>query len=168
MSGAQSAPFWGARTIAGVTDSTGDAVQLFPIRLAAATMADTTTQYPPAGGGEIRRPTEGRIERLGITCDDVAGGIVEIWDVAGLDRGNSDNVNDQLALTAAYLAANGTLLDSVQVKQSGTMNEAISGGQNTLAFEKGLAVRYIGDGNIIISPWIYGGFTQYYAPAPIP
>ena len=148
---------WGTRTINAVA-SNGNATQLFPNDIP--TTVSTAT-YPPVGGGNVRRATEGVLQKIHAASDGVNGGILELWDVAGLDRGADNNTNDQLLLTDAYLQANGKLIDSLRITGTGTENYDMSLNLENLQFNKGLAVRFWNStpaGTLKISPFVTSGF----------
>lgn len=160
---------WGSRNVGSVA-STGDATQLFPVQCAVG--ASTQTEYPPAApGGFVRTAIDGRIGKLLIESDGLNGGYCEVWDVAGLREGaagnnnvNNDGTTTSILLTNAYLAANGTLLATVQVKPD------VEGGPfgykvENIPFNKGLAVRFVSDdGHVKVSPFIEGGFRRVFVP----
>lgn len=150
---------WGSRSILGVS-STGVATQLYPTTMPATA---STATYPPAGGGYVRRPTEGRTEKIAIAPDGINGGLVEIWDVAGLDRGASNNVNDGVTMTNAYLVANGKLIWSTRITGSADHGSELAFAIHHLTFEKGLAVRFVsGAGAIDVAPFVEAGFMLSY------
>jgi hypothetical protein len=152
---------WGTRSISAVA-SNGNATQLFPNDITATV---STATYPPVGGGNVRRATEGVLQKLHIVSDGVNGGLVELWDVAGLDRGSSNNTNDQLLLSDAYLQANGKLIDTVRITGTGTDNYSVSLNMENLQFNKGLAVRFVNatpTGAVQVSPFVTSGFMVQY------
>lgn len=152
---------WGTRDINAVA-AAGDATQLFPNAIPT-TVA--TVVYPPVGGGLVRRATEGVLQKIHIVPDGVNGGVVELWDVAGVDRGASNNTNDQLLLSNAYLVANGTLIDTVRVTGTGTENYDMSLNLENLQFNKGLALRFVNAGpagKITVTPFVTSGFMVQY------
>lgn len=158
--------YWGSRNVSAVA-SNGVATQLYPTTGGCNTrtnFADTST-YPPATSGEVRRPIHGRVGRIEVTGDGTNGGLVELWDVAGLDRGASNNVNNDGAtasntLTDAYLTANGTKIGVVNI----TANTVVpfTATFDDIPFNKGLAIRYVdgGGGYVIVSPYVEGGFMR--------
>jgi WD40 repeat protein len=148
---------WGSRDISAVA-ATGNATQLFPNDTPATV---STAAYPPAGGGLVRRATAGVLQKLHIMSDGVNGGTLEIWDVEGVDRGASNNVNDQLLLTNAFLVANGKLIDTIRITGSSDNNYSIWVGLENLQFNKGLAVRFANAGpagKVTVSPFVSSGF----------
>lgn len=152
---------WGTRTIAAVT-ATGNATQLFPNDITATV---STATYPPVGGGNVRRATEGVLQKIHGTSDGVNGGKLELWDVSGVDRGATNNTNDQLLLTNAYLLANGKLIDTLAVNGVGSENYSMSLNLENLQFNKGLAVRFVNAGpagSIQVSPFVTSGFMVQY------
>ncbi len=154
---------WGSRTVAGVA-SNGVATQLYPVGVpAAGSCADTSGGWPPAASGLVRRPTAGRASNVHITGDGVNGGYVELWDVGGLDRGASDNVNSGGdTVTNAYLAANGRLLQVINIESS--EGQAFAYGSQVINFDRGLAVRYVGSGSVYVAPYCEGGFMVQAVP----
>ena len=153
---------WGARTIAAVA-SNGNATQLYPTSIP--TTVSTTT-YPPAGGGLVKRPTEGSLIKLHISTDGTNGGTLEIWDVAGVDRGSSNNTNNSILLTDAWLQANGKLIDSLQITGTSTAgNYEATLNMEHIQFNQGLALRFWNvdiDGVITVAPYINSGFMVQY------
>jgi hypothetical protein len=93
------------------------------------------------------------------------GGTIELWDVAGLDRGASNNVDTGTALTNTYLQAERT---AGRAKLIWTQNFAGTSGSRypvfnqRVPFMKGLAARFIGGdtGSITISMVVDGGYTK--------
>ena len=157
-----SAP-WVSRSISAVA-SNGVATQLFPIGcVAGADTTATTGRYPPVGGGFVRRSVNGRTEKLVFTPDGINGGMVEIWDVGGVDRGDTNNVNTQATLTDAYLTANGTLLQKYRVTGSSAQATELTFSIHHLEFNKGLAIRFVsGSGAIDVAPYCEGGFMRIF------
>jgi hypothetical protein len=142
--------------------ATGDATQLFPNTIA--TTVSTAT-YPPVGGGLVRRPTDGTLLKLHITPDGTNGGLVEVWDVAGLDRGATNNVNDATALTNAYLVANGRKLAEMRITGTSTDDYDVSLNLQNFNFIKGLAVRFVNagpTGKVTVTPFVAAGFLVQY------
>lgn len=147
--------YWGARDV-GFVGAAGVVTQLFPVGCAAGV---STTTYPPAApGGLVRRACQGRYRKLDITGDGVNSGTVELWDVAGLDRGASNNVNSGgITMTDAYVTANGTLIAKRQIV--GTGGTSFTENDTDIPFSKGLAIRFVAAaGNISVSPDVEGGF----------
>lgn len=157
---------WSARNIAAVA-SNGVVTQLFPTTLIAAGNVGTdlvsTATYPPTGGGLVRRPTFGRTEKVMITSDGTNGGVVEFWDVAGTDRGASNNVNDGDTMTDAYVTANGLLIAKINITGTATHGSELASYIHHIEFAKGLAVRFVsGAGVVSIAPFVEGGFMKSY------
>ena len=157
---------WYSRDVAAVASS-GVVTQLFPSTLIAASLGGTdlvlTTTYPPAGGGLVRRPTSGRTEKVSVTSDGVNGGIVEFWDVAGADRGATNNVNNANTMTDAFVVANGRLIFKMFITGTATHGSELSANIDNVEFAQGLAVRFIsGAGTISVAPYIEGGFMKSY------
>ena len=90
---------------------------------------------------------------------------MEIWDVAGLDRGASNNANDQALLSNAYLVANGQLLTTVRLTGTSTDDYDVSLNLQNFNFNKGLAIRFSNAGsagNVVVTPFIAAGFMVQY------
>jgi len=149
---------WGERTLSGVA-ANGVVTQLFPTTIV--TTVSTAT-YPPSGGGLVKRAVNGRIDHITIESDGVNGGYVEIWDVTGLDRGASNNANDSVSLTDAYVDANGKLLATVMIKPAAGAGHPFGSSLGAIPFDKGLAMRYVGSGVVNVAPVIEGGFMVQY------
>lgn len=151
-----SSVYWGSRQINAVA-SNGVATVLFPVGAPASAMVNTAT-YPPATSGKVRRTVQGRIGRIEVTADGSNGGRVELWDVAGLDRGASNNTNNGDTVTNAFLAANGVLIGKINISSTATF--PFTATFDAIPFNNGLAVRYIdgGAGYIDVAPYIEGGF----------
>lgn len=157
---------WYSRTVNAVASS-GVATQLFPSTLLSASTGGSdlalTATYPPVGGGFVRRPTAGRTEKVMITSDGINGGIVQFWDVAGLDRGASNNVNDGDTMTDAFLTANGLKIAEFRITGTATHSTELASCCQEVDFFKGLAVRFIsGAGAVTIAPFVDGGFMKSY------
>lgn len=148
------AVYWGARDVDAVAED-GDATQLFPVGATAGD--DTSTTFPPSGGGRVRLPAHGRVGKIEITPDGTNSGYVEIWDVAGLDRGTDNNVNSEgEAIDDTYLQANGTLIQKVLVDATVAPFTSVV---EDVPFNKGLAVRVVlEDGSVSVAPFVEGGF----------
>lgn len=147
--------YWGSREVADVTAS-GSATQLFPVGVPS---TEDTTTYPPASDGKVKRATSGMIDHIDFESDGVNGGVVELWDVEGLDRGGSNNVNNDDLLTDAFLSANGTLIAKIQIKPSAGTGHPFGSTIGKIPFNKGLAVRFVGVAGVVnVAPYIEGGF----------
>lgn len=157
---------WYSRSIAAVA-SNGVVTQLFPTTLirAGGVGSDlvSTATYPPSPGGLVRRPTKGRTEKVMVTPDGINGGIVEFWDVAGTDRGATNNVNDSDTMTDAYVTANGRLIAKIRITGTAPQSSELSSYIHHVEFNNGLAVRFIsGDGTIDVAPFVEEGFMKSY------
>lgn len=155
--------FWGSRDVEDVI-AAGVATQLFPVGAPASGMTDTTT-WPPAAAGKVRRPTHGKLHRLVVTPDGTNSGVLELWDVAGKDRGASNNVNSGGdTITDTYLDANGTLIQKLLV--DGTGDAGVIEDVQGVPFSKGLAVRFVGSAGLVsIAATVEGGFMVSEHPA---
>lgn len=148
---------WSPITLSNVA-ATGDLVQLYPEHVSAGSGATTA-------GTERRKPLSGVIYRAEVYAVSGVGGAIELWDVAGLDRGASNNVDTGTTLTNAYLQAERA---AGRAKLLWTQNFAGTSGarypvfNQRVPFMKGLAARFIsGDtGDIILSIVADGGYTK--------
>lgn len=157
---------WFSRSIAAVASS-GVVTQLFPTALirAGGVGSDlvSTATYPPVGGGLVRRSTKGRTEKILVTPDGINGGIVEFWDVAGLDRGASNNVNDSDTMTDAFVTANGRLIAKIRITGTASQSSELAMYCHHVEFDFGLAIRFVsGSGTIDVSPFVEEGFMKSY------
>lgn len=151
-----SGSYWGARDV-GFVASNGIATQLFPYPTPAAASMAVTTTYPPTPGN-VRRPTHGRIISVKVTSDGSNAGYVELWDVAGLDRGASNNVNSGGdTVTDAYLIANGRMIEKAQIQA--TAGADFTTEFTDIPFNNGLAIRFVASAGVVsVAPMIEGGF----------
>lgn len=150
---------WGVITIAAV-GAGGVATQLFPQYLPATV---STAVWPPATAGEVRRPTAGKTENIFTDTDGTNGGVVELWDVAGQISGVTNNVNDQVFLTDAYLTANGRKLYEFRVVGNADMPYDLLMAIDHLEFSNGLAMRFLANaGTIKVTPMCELGYMQWF------
>ena len=122
--------------------TTGSIVQLFPTW--APTGVDPFSSH--AAGSQIRRPVEGILENVQIQSEGTNGGVIEIWDINGLDGGI--DVSSADTITAAQLASliNRKLARLIYTQNfaggSGATNPTIVG----KVFARGLAARFSNSG----------------------
>jgi len=148
---------WAPITLSNVA-ATGDLVQLYPATVTAGTGATTR-------GTERRKPLSGVLYRAEVYTVSGVGGVIELWDVAGLDRGASNNVDTGTALTNAFLT---TEIAAGRAKLLWRQNFAGTSGSRypvfnqRVPFMKGLAARFVsGDsGNVELSLVCDGGYTK--------
>lgn len=141
-----------------VLATTGAIVQLFPSWCPAGVNPFTTNSM----GAQIRRPIEGELLNIQIQSDGTNGGVIEIWDVNGLDAGV--DVSSATALTAAQVNA---LITRGLARLIYTQNFAgASGATNPTIvgkiFARGLAARFsnIGPtGTCTLNLTVRGGFN---------
>lgn len=159
--------YWGSRSVSAVA-SNGVATQLFPTTIANSACTSTAT-YPPAAAGKIRRPTSGTLRSMEVTSDRTNAGVLELWDVAGQDRGASNNVNSGGdTMTDAYLSANGRLIAKINIDPAGGAGVPLSWNLGDLHFSKGLAARFVNGGPtgaVFLAPDVDGGFMVTEVPA---
>ena len=116
----------------------GDVTQLYPASCTAGTGLNTA-------GTERRRPTGGTLFHAQFYAEGAAGGVVHIYDMAGLTEGAANNVDTADAMTNAFVAAEiaagrGRLIWEQEVA-------AAAGSSKTLItipvpFVRGLAARF--------------------------
>ncbi len=149
---------WGSQDI-GFVAANGVATQLFPATIIGVGYTTTTAVWPPAATGLVRRPTAGKLENITVSTDGVNGGIFQIWDVCGLDRGAVDNVNDQLTITNAYLVANGRKLWEIRLTGNAEQDYQLLMAIDHLEFYQGLACRFVAAaGTVTVTPMCEAGF----------
>lgn len=157
--------YWGSREVSGVAVN-GVVTQLFPVGCPHSAMTSTAAGWPPAAAGKVRFPVAGRLNRLTVTSDGVNGGYVELWDVGGLEQGAANNINSGGdTLTDAFVTANGTLIARENVQPAVAASAPLTSQFEHIPFNKGLAVRYVGDGKVYIAPIVEGGFMVTERPA---
>lgn len=154
---------WGSISVAGVA-ANGVGTQLFPTSLPTTV---TTAAWPPATAGLVRKPIHGKLENLFVSTDGTNGGTFELWDVAGLDRGASNNVNDQLLLTDAYMVANGRKIWELRIVGNSDQPYDLLMAIDHLEFYNGLACRFLSSsvanaGSVTVVPMAELGFSVYY------
>lgn len=76
----------------------GDITQLYPASCTAGSGATTA-------GTERRRPTAGTLYHCQFYAVSAAGGVVQLYDVAGLTEGAANNVDTGSTMTNAFVAA---------------------------------------------------------------
>ncbi len=151
--------FWGPININAVAAS-GNAVALFPNHVTVGS-ADTTA------GAERRAQREGVCTRLEVYSTN--GGLLELFDIAGLvsEIAGNNNVNLGTTLTDAYITAQiaaGKARKIYSAEVTGTAGDRPQLLQNIGPFVRGLAARFSNAGptgaatiNIIAD----GGFEKY-------
>jgi hypothetical protein len=150
---------WGPFVLQAVA-SNGELTQLYPSTVSAG--AGTTT-----AGTEVRRPSEGAISRAEVYTSAGTGGEIEIWDVAGLDRGSPNNVDTGTILTNAFLlseiAENRARLIWKQ-GFAGAVGARYPVFNQRTVFMRGLAARYISTESsaaITLTTVCAGGFSKF-------
>ncbi len=144
-------------TLTAVAASTGAIVQLYPVWCP----SGVNPFAPNSAGAQIRRPVEGELLNVQIQSDGTNGGVIEIWDVNGLDGGI--DVSSATALTAAQVASLITrglarlIYSQNFAGASGATNPTIVG----KIFARGLAARYSNlgpTGTCVLNLTVKGGF----------
>lgn len=131
---------WAGLQLDAVTD-TGDLTQLFPSYCP----AGVNPFAPHATGAKVRRPGDGILSSVQVQTDGVNGGVIEIWDVSGLD-GRIDVSSDDVITDAQLqtLIASGYAKLVYNQNFTGTSGATIPTAVNR-RFARGLAARYIVD-----------------------
>ena len=112
----------------------------------------------------MRRPTTGKTENVFVSTDGTNGGYFELWDVGGLDRSATNNVNNGDTMTDAYVQANGKLIWNVRLVGNSEAPYDLLMAIDHLEFYAGLACRYVNapggnpTGTITVTPMCEAGF----------
>jgi len=153
---------WGGITVNSVTDTMGNLTQIYPNwdQGAGAGQAKGNA-LPIAPGGTLRTPQGGRVGQLSFQSDGSNGGIVELWDINGLDF--PADVSSAEAITAAQLTAlqargKAQLIGSYNIAGSPTVPAV---GSLAFGFMRGLAARFIATTGFVKLNIIAEGGIQY-------
>lgn len=170
---------WGPCPLTAVTSNTGAITQLYPSWNRYVTDAATTgapssgfggggqTAYnrtagdalPIAAGGLLLRPMGGRLGQVSVETDSTDGGIVQLFDLNGLDDGV-----DVSSLTAITNAQYTTLFNLGRAKLIFEQNVAAAPGAQIIwawsqGFLRGLAARFIAaSGTCVLNIIAEGGY----------
>lgn len=120
--------------------SNGNVTQLYPAWCSVGTARSTAT---PAQ--EVREPTSGEMTGLQVKTDDTNGGLIELWDVSGVDCGaevSSAATITNAQLAAAITAGTAKLIYSQNFVGSGVTPPSMG----YIRFLKGLAARFSNSG----------------------
>jgi len=122
--------------------STGNVTQLYPASCTAGSGASTQ-------GTERRKPTSGTLYTAQVYTPGGTGGIIQLYDVAGLSEGVSNNVDTGVAMTNAYVAAElaayrGRLMWEQEIAGSAGASKSLI--VIPLSFMRGLAARFYTSG----------------------
>lgn len=147
------------------TTSTGNVTQLYPQWIQYSPGVTAGAALPVAAGGIVRRPMGGRIGQVAIETDGTNGGVIQLFDINGLDGGadvSSDTVITNTELT--------TLLTAGKAKQIFEQNIAAAPGATivwtwTQAFQRGLGARFVAATGICYVNIIGEGGFQFYTTA---
>lgn len=126
-------------TIAGAT---ADVTQLYPDYVPAG--VDPSSAY--AVGQQIRRPMEGTIINLSVQTDNSNAGVLELYDINGLELGadvSSSTAITNAELTAAISSGKAKLIHEQRFAATGLTPWDLTG---PARFMKGLAARVVGAG----------------------
>jgi len=152
---------WGKLAVAFST-STGNLTQLYP------TWDQSVAQGQPVGdalpiapGGTLRTPMGGRVGQLSFQSDGTNGGIIEVWDINGLDF--PADVSSLTQITNAQLVAlqargKAQLLGSYNIAGSPTVPAV---GSLAFGFMRGLAARFVAGAGQVNLNLIAEGGVQY-------
>lgn len=133
--------------------STGDLTQLYP------TWATVGINPATATNGQlIRRPVGGSLETLQVETDGTNGGIIQIWDLTGLDIGA--DVSSGTTVTNAQLVLLQAAGKAKLIYEQNFVASAVTPapGAAFRHFQKGLAARAIGSGTVKLNLVVEGGF----------
>lgn len=133
--------------------ATGDLIQLYPPICPAGVDPATATN-----GQLIREPCEGKLYSCQVQTDGANGGIIEIWDVNGMDAGI--NVSSLTAITDTQLDALVTRgLASLIYSQNLIADGSTPPNAGARYFNKGMAARFIANtGNCKLNLVVEGGY----------
>lgn len=152
---------YGPTALTGTT-STGVVTQIYPNWIRYIDDKGTNTQVghalPVPAGGLLRRPVGGRIGQVSVETDATDGGIMQLFDISGLDT--LDDVSSGTTITNASLVAS---LANGRAKLIWEQNFAASPGAPiiwnwTQGFLRGLAARFVGSGTCSLNVIGEGGF----------
>lgn len=139
--------------------ATGNLVQLYP------TWAPVGDALPIAPGGTLRRPEGGRVGQVSIQSDGTNGGVIELWDLTGLDV--PCDVSSLTAITNTQLLA---LIARGAAQLVWKQNYAASpsvpaAGSLAFGFMRGLAARNIAaSGSASLNIIAEGGYSLRTVP----
>lgn len=137
-----------------VADNNGNLTQLYPPYAAAGAAAPFTS------GATIRQPTEGQIYSLQIQTDGTNGGILELWDISGLEVGA--DVSSATAITNTQKNAGVSAGVAKLIYSQNFDSDPITPiNMGYKGFMKGLAARLItsgGTGGCNLNITVNGGF----------
>ena len=154
---------WG-KLVVGFTAAAGNGnlTQLYPAwdQGAAAGQAKGDA-LPIAPGGTLRTPMGGRVGQLSFQSDGTNGGIVELWDINGLDFPADVSSSDQITnaqLIALQARGKAQLLGSYNIAGSPTVPAV---GSLAFGFMRGLAARFLATAGQVNLNIIAEGGIQY-------
>ena len=145
---------WGAVPLTGVAGN-GDVTQLFPLWASVGVNPFGT----PDQGDQVRRPSEGFCYKLQIETDGVNGGLLQLYDISGLDIGV--DVSSATVITDAQLDAAIASGDAKPIYEKSFVSAHDGAPENYggFGFIKGLAARFVGTGSCKLNLGIRGGFV---------
>ncbi len=149
---------WGGLSLPVVT-ATGNLTQLYP------NFAPAGAALPVPPGGVLRRPQGGRVGQMSIQSDGMNGGVIEVWDISGLDA--VADVSSGTTITNAQLVSlkalgKAKLLWSQNFAGTPTIPAA---GSLAFGFLRGLAARFVGTtGAMSLNIIAEGGYTLQVCP----
>lgn len=129
---------WAPLTLSAVA-ANGVVTQLYPSHCAAGDVATTA-------GSWRRRPTQGNLYRIEVFTSDAAGGVIELYDIAGEEEGANNNVSTGTSMTDAYLDAKIAANTAKMIWTQNFKGDAASRSalfSVHVPFLRGLAARYV-------------------------
>lgn len=156
---------WGRVQLSAANASTGDVTQLYPQWIQYSPGVTTGDALPIAPGGLLRRPSGGRIGQIAIETDGTNGGIIQIFDISGLDAGA--DVSSATVITSTQL---GVLIADGRAKQIFEQNIAAAPGATivwtwTQGFLRGLGARFVAASGVCYVNVIGEGGFQFLTTA---
>lgn len=149
---------WGALAIPFGT-ATGNLTQLYP------NWAPVGDALPIAPNGLLRRPEGGRVGQVSIKSDGVNGGVLELWDLTGLDL--PADVSSLTVITNAQLLTlqSRGLAQLVWSQNYGASPTVPAAGSLAFGFMKGLAARNVATaGTASLNIIAEGGYSLRQVP----
>jgi hypothetical protein len=136
---------WGPVPLAAAT-STGNVTQLYPAWAASSPGVSAGAAIPIAPGGILRMPQGGRVGQIVLETDGTDGGVIQLFDVSGLDA--LADVSSATVITNTQLT---TLIANGLAKQIWEQNFAASPGAALVwawshGFLRGLGARMVATG----------------------
>ncbi len=144
---------WSGISLTAVADTTGDLQQIYPSWAPAGIAPASATN-----GQQIKGPSEGIMYSLQVETDGTNGGIIQIYDLNGLDIGA--DVSSATAITAAQLASLVTLGRAKLIYEQNFAATGVTPPTTSYrTFQHGIAARFISSaGACKLNLVVQGGF----------